>query len=284
MTKIAIFESDDKQTYELGPEGTVVKSLPAGIYDAVPGPFGRRLIVKVEIETDKLVALEEGNTSKVTNDIEAFLSKETKDAFKDYELLYRRGILLYGPPGTGKTSTVIQICKEFVQHHNGLVFLNFPYGDIGNWVSDLRSQDLNPERPVLLIMEELDNILDRYESTILNLLDGEDSIDNFIVLATTNYIDRIDDRIKNRPSRFSTVMEIGYPSADTRRAFLYSRILPQHKKQVNIEELVSQTDGFSIDHLKDLIVSIFCFRLTPETAISKLRSMIKLGEDPLEDQ
>jgi SpoVK/Ycf46/Vps4 family AAA+-type ATPase len=281
MTKVAIFHDKDAESFELGAEGDIVKQLPPGIYNAVPGPFGRRFIYPAEIETDKLVSLENSNTNKVMKDIGQFLSKETRDAFKAYELLYRRGILLYGPPGTGKTSTVVQICREFVAKHNGIVFLSFPFSGIGDWVRDMRSQD--PDRAVLLVMEELDGQLPRHESEILSLLDGEDSVDNFIVLATTNYFDEIPSRIKNRPSRFSTVIEIGYPGIETRRAFLESRILPQHKTQVNIAELAQNTDGMSIDHLKDLIVSIFCFRLTPDAAIQKLKDMIAKGEDDEDD-
>lgn len=282
MTKVAIFHDKDAECFELGAEGDIVKQLPPGIYNAVPGPFGRRFIYPADIETDKLVSLENSNTNKVMKDIGQFLTKETRDAFKAYELLYRRGILLYGPPGTGKTSTVIQICREFVAKYQGLVFLDFPFEGISSWVRDIRSQD--SERAVLLVMEELDGQLPRHESTILSLLDGEDSVDNFIVLATTNYIEEIPSRIKNRPSRFSTVIEIGYPGIETRRAFLESRILPQHKSQVNIGELAQKTEGMSIDHLKDLIVSIFCFRLTPEAAIGKLKEMIARGEADDEDE
>lgn len=277
MTKTAIFHDNENNWFELGTEGDIVKRLPAGIYNALPGPFGRRFIQPAEVETDKLISLENSNTNKVMKDIGQFLSKNTREAFKAYELLYRRGILLYGPPGTGKTSTVIQICREFVDKYQGIAFLDFPLPVIGNWIRDLRSQDA--ERPVLLVMEELDSYFPQQESTVLSLLDGQNSIDNFIVLATTNYIEEVPSRIKNRPSRFSTVIEIGYPGIETRRAFLESKILPQHKKQVNIDELAQKTEGMSIDHLKDLVVSIFCFQLSPNVAIDKLKTMIELGDD-----
>jgi hypothetical protein len=281
MTNTAIFYDQEHENFELGTEGKKIQCLPAGIYHAVQGGFGRRFIMPIQMETDKLVSLENSNTNKVMTDIELFLSKETRDAFKAYELLYRRGILLYGPPGTGKTSTVIQICKQFVSKYNGLVFTRFPFSSISTWIADIRSND--PGRPVMLVMEELDSDLYSHESDILALLDGEDSVDNFIVLATTNYFDKIPSRVKNRPSRFSTVMEIGYPSLNTRQAFLESRILPHHKNQVDITALAEKTEGMSIDHLKDLIVSIFCFRLVPDTAIQKLKDMIAKGEDDEDD-
>jgi DNA polymerase III delta prime subunit len=279
MNNVAIF--DNGYSFELGTEGKIIPKLPAGIYNAVQGAFGRRFFEPADIVTDKLVPVKTKNTVDVLNDISVFLKDETKTAFKDYEMLYRRGILLYGPPGTGKTSAVIQICRHFVKKHNGIVLLEFPYEDIDTWIKDLRSKD--PGRLVVLVMEELDNRLRHHEYSILSLLDGENSVDNLIVLATTNYIDEIPPRIKNRPSRFSLVKEIGYPDMETRLNFLQAKILPKHQELVNVKQLAEKTDGFSVDHLKDLIVSLFCFNIPQDEAISKLREMIKNGEKDDED-
>lgn len=276
-----IFDHNDGQTFELGSEGKKVKQLPAGIYYAEPGSFGRRYFTRVIEEKDKLIQLENNATVEVLKDIRQFLASDTKQSFKDYELLYRRGILLYGPPGTGKTSTVMQISEEFIKNHNGIVLLSFPFSQITSWIQDLRENDT--DRPIMLVIEELDDRLESHESVILNLLDGHSSLDNLIVLATTNYIDEVPSRIKNRPSRFALVKEIGYPNESTRLAFLKERVLPKDQKTLDVKALASATEGFSIDHLKDLIISVCCFKLPVNKAVEKIREMINSDDDSEDD-
>ncbi len=273
MTSGTVLWRNSKSEYELGTKGEEIPTLPAGIYRAVIGAFGRRLIFDNGLfQTDKLITLENSNTQKVIQEIDSFLKLETRQAFLDYELLYRRGILLWGPPGTGKTSTVIQICREFVERYNGIVFISFPINEISGFISEIRTKD--EDRPVMLVMEELDSKLDTNEEDILDLLDGESNIDNLIVLATTNYIDKIPNRVKSRPSRFATVIEIGKPSQATRAAFLHSRIRSEHKNQIDINQIAEITQDFTIDHLKELIVCMFCFRIPPVKAVEKMKEMI----------
>ena len=51
-------------------------------------------------------------------------------------------------------------------------------------------------------------ILDGNESIVKTILDGNSSIDNCIFLAATNYLDKIPEAIRNRPSRFKYVLDI----------------------------------------------------------------------------
>jgi len=47
----------------------------------------------------------------VRNEIDDFIKKEK--LYKEYEIPYKKGILLYGPPGTGKTSLVKSLAFEY---------------------------------------------------------------------------------------------------------------------------------------------------------------------------
>jgi SpoVK/Ycf46/Vps4 family AAA+-type ATPase len=123
---------------------------------------------------------------------------------------------------------------------------------------------------VLAVFEEFDAWMNQSHK-MLSLLDGELQIDNVVFLATTNYIDRIPPRIKNRPSRFATVIEVGTPNAETRKAFLAGKI--GKDENVDINKWVKLTDGMMLDHLKDLIVSVLCIGLPLDEAVEKLKTM-----------
>jgi hypothetical protein len=87
---------------------------------------------------------------------------------------------------------------------------------------------VEPERPIVVILEDIDTIIDRHgESEVLSLLDGENSIDKVVFLATTNYPENLDGRIVNRPSRFDRVVKIGEPSALSRELYLKNSVVPK---------------------------------------------------------
>ena len=102
-------------------------------------------------------------------------------------------------------------------------------------------------------------------------------MNNIFYVATTNYIEDIPQRIRNRPSRFAEVIEIGPPDKELRRAYLLAKI--HEDDVVNIDEWVEKTDGLTIDHLKNLIINVLVLGLPLDDAVEKLRNL----EDDKED-
>lgn len=282
MTKITHVEKVDYNIYEMAGDGDKQPQLPAGIYELMLGAFGRQLWRKTTIVTDKLIPLKNSVAEKTIKEIDQFLTPEVRNMFKDYQLMYRRGLLMYGAPGTGKTSTIVEVARNFVEKQKGIVIMNPRPDLVPLFLGNLRS--VEPDRTVLVVWEELEDHLGRYETNILSMLDGESSVDNVIYLATTNYIDQIPGRIKNRPSRFARRIEIGPPTLEVRETFLNNKILEKHKSLVNIKKLAQDTEGFTIDHLKDLIVSVFCFGQKTDDAVQTMKDMIKADDDESEDE
>lgn len=57
--------------------------------------------------------------------------------------------------------------------------------------------------PCLLIFEDLDSMIDDdNRSYFLNEVDGMDTNDGLLMIATTNHFDKLDPGLSNRPSRF----------------------------------------------------------------------------------
>lgn len=115
-------------------------------------------------------------------------------------------------------------------------------------------------RPCVLVLEDLDSLVtDENRSFFLNQLDGFEHNHGLIVLATTNYADRIDPAIIDRPSRFDRKYHFSLPATTERLNYLRSwqqRLSSETGWQVDeIEAIVNSTDDFSFAYLKELVIS-----------------------------
>lgn len=222
------------------------------------------------INLDELIHLPDSVSDNVVKDIEAFWTKE--EHFRKFGFLWKRGVLLWGPPGSGKTSTLQVISSRIIERGGLSVYVDHP-GRAARGLKLMRS--VEPNRPIVVMLEDLDTIIEMYgESDLLALMDGELQIDNVVFVATTNYPERLDKRLINRPSRFDIVRKIGMPGVDARRTYLQTKNDRLQDQTEELEEWVELTNDFSIAHLKELIVSVEVFEVPLADAVGRLKTMM----------
>jgi len=261
--------------YFFGNPSVSFSKLEAGIYIISVDKSGAVFLDPMSAMTDTLIRLPEFTSEKIIKEVEKFWSPKTKAKFNKRKLVYKRGIILHGKPGVGKSACVAQIMEAEV-NSGGVVFFA-PSPNLLYYVMKCIREIENVDRRCLVVWEEFDSMIDRNESEFLSLLDGEMQIDNVVYLATTNYLDRIPNRFKNRPSRFASIVEVGLPNDATRRAYLENKIYPEDK--INIEDWVKATDGLTIDHIKDLIISVLCLDIPLQEAVDRLTKIDYTKED-----
>ena len=242
--------------------------LPAGFYglgyaDGI-GPILKRL----GVATDQLVSLPDVAIKSLLAEFSVFWARKAE--FEKRGFIHKRGFLLWGPPGAGKTSAVAQMTRRLIADHDGIVL------QIGNpecAQDGLRMiRRIEPERPIVCVMEDIDSLIHRYdEAEYLALLDGEAQVDNVCFLATTNYPERLDRRIIDRPSRFDTIMFVGMPSAEARDIYLRHRAPDLTDRER--AEWVRLSDGFSVAHLKEMIVAVKCIGQALGEVVERLGKM-----------
>lgn len=244
--------------------GEQIEKLPPGMY--VPrfnSQTGDFWLEKMELTTDHIIDLPSPEYSRVTKEIQQFLQPETKTKFLDKGFMYKRSCLLYGEPGTGKTVITNRITRDVINSGGVVIWGDADLALIKHTFKILNN--IQPDDLTMVVFEEFDAIVKRYESELLTLLDGQVQKNNIIYLATTNYLDRIPKRIY-RPGRFSSVIEVKYPIAEARDLYFKIKL----GSQSNHDQLVAYTEGLSIDELKEIVQACYIFDYPIKQEVTRL--------------
>jgi energy-coupling factor transporter ATP-binding protein EcfA2 len=249
-----------------------LQKIPSGLYrcglSESVGPF----LSKIKYDIDDLVVLPESQGEYVISEIRKFWKIERE--FTKRGFTHKRGVLLFGPPGSGKTSTIQLLIELIVKQHDGLaVFVDSPGAAIACLQMVRRSE---PKRHIICLFEDIDALIEKFgEAEYLSLLDGENQIGNIVYVGTTNYFDKLDKRFTDRPSRFDTILEIDYPSAKERRAYLLAKE-PDLAENDDIREWVRETKEMSIAHIKEVIILVKCYGHTLDYATNRVKNLRNL--------
>ena len=243
-------------------------ALPSGLYRCGVSPNVGPVLHQITVETDNLLELPDEDSSAIVAEFEKFWTLESE--FRKRGFLMKRGFLLWGPPGSGKTSTVHLLVKKLIANSGGIIIVVENPHDAAQCLQMARQ--IEPKRPMIAIMEDLDALIERFgENQFLALLDGEAQVDNIVFVASTNYPERLDRRFVDRPSRFDTVRYIGMPSAAARRVYLQTK--EPSLKGEELDAWVKSSEGFSIAHLKEMIIAVRCFGQPLAEVTERLEAM-----------
>ena len=244
-------------------DSTPEAPVPAGLYVLTHNNDHGTGIEAYEVSADEYMELS-AHSGHIMADIDFFLSNG--DKWKGIGLLHRRGILIYGPQGTGKTLLVehlVEIYKEktrtiFVPSHMTAGSLRAIKGAL---------DDL----PTVFVFEEICSCADsdRHVTQLLAFLDGEDSWDHSLVIATTNYPEKLPRNVVDRPGRFDRIYKMDTPEKETRRQYL-AHMMPA-LPEAEIEDMASDTKGLSLAYLKELVVAMAIYGKTARETISEFR-------------
>lgn len=283
--KNTLNENDVRQTAsqwsimdgKIFPVADTFPKLDAGYYTIHTSQQLGIYFVKEKIELNKLYRLPNKATDLVMNDISKFWTLE--ETYKKYQRVFRRNYLLYSAPGTGKTSLINLMCQDLIDNYNGIVFSLSTSGEIELFPDAVKMiRKVEPERRIIAVIEDIDTFTEsstQLNTLILNILDGNMKLSNIVTIATTNHIEMMESRYTNRPSRFDRVVEFPLPNPESRRMFIEKTVLPEDLDKINLDDWVEKTEGFTIDHINELILLFFVFQHTEEESFETLYSMTK---------
>lgn len=260
------------------PTTHTIPTLPSDCYDIYSNNDGI-FVVKALKPSGLILELPGMRSEYIINSIENFWNSEN-----DYKLgnefviggaSFKGGMMIWGPPGGGKSSTIKIVTKKLVEERKGVVFYASEAPTVlMEFLKDFST--VEPDRKCIVILEDFDSLIKRYgDHVYLEILDSAKSINNVYFIATTNYPELLDPRIYNRPGRFSRVVKVGLPGDKARETYLKA-ILKNHR---DVEEIVNNTEGFTIDHLTQLINSVYREKNELSGEIQRLRALFKAPKD-----
>lgn len=195
-------------------------------------PYGSDKLGELDSNEEPEIALDKHLYDDIEKDIEDMLINNRQ----------KSGCLLYGKAGTGKTRLVKYFAQKY-KLHIYTIYLNPDYSN-----KDILMMFNSIPKKCIVLFEDFDSYFDKREcvlknnsikftfDAIINALDGiYNDYHQVLFVMTANDINKIDDSIKHRSSRFKFVREITLPSYERRLHILGK------------ESLAVLTEGMTLD-------------------------------------
>ena len=262
---------------EFLPSYQTIDGVPSGVYEIVyNSKIGNDVLRKQPFKTDELYSLPSDEIIDILSDIDNFWNM--RDQYEKYKFIHKRGILMFGEPGCGKSGIIQMVSKNIIER-GGIVINIKDEDDVERFSSFIPSfREIEPTRPLIVLLEDIDSIAGEHSYSVgklLNILDGVKQIENVVYIATTNYPEKLQERITNRPSRFDRRYKVELPNSEIRKCFIENKLNEEDLSKIDIEEWVKRTEGMSLSHLKEVVISVIIMGRTFEETIENLEGLKK---------
>lgn len=223
--------------------------------------------VKIDVSTDRetIKSYTFPDKDKLDNLFESFFNKNVVQKVKELGFYHKVGVLLYGKEGTGKSTIIKSYAYKVLENHNGLVFYFTSNQYVNKCWEFIRKIREIQDNPIVVIFEEMDMYVQKTpevpEGYLKTILDGNNSIDNCIILGATNYIDTIPKAIKDRPSRFKYVLNIEGIHSEEEILEILSPMISDICSKDEIKEYSYMLKGETLDSIKQFAMDkIMCLQ------------------------
>lgn len=238
--------------------------LEAGVYHTWRDYEGVTHFDRKAIRSDEILRFEDSRYNEIINEINAFW--DLKETYEELGLTHKRGVLMYGSPGAGKSVLIKQVVEDAVNSDHIVLYPKSLDG-LATIIREFR--DVEPDRQLLVVLEDVDGLIQYNEHSLLELFDGDDMVGNVCYLATTNYPDRLPARVM-RSGRFDTKLEVKNPPKSGRIAYLKKK-LEGRATDDEIASYADLTENFSFAQMREFVASAFAHKQSPLDAVARIR-------------
>jgi len=184
---------------------------------------------------------------------------KTPEKFEKLGITPPKAILLYGPPGCGKTLLARAVATEseanFISIKGPEVFSKW----VGESEKAIREvfRKARLSSPSIIFLDEVDaiaprrgmsmadsGVTERVVSQLLTEMDGLTPIERIVIIGATNRPELLDPAIM-RPGRFEVMLYVPPPDEASRLQILKIHTGKMPLKEVSLEEIAKETEGYS---------------------------------------
>lgn len=234
------------------------------------------VLIPVSIQDTNAPIFDDNIIESMEKDTNTFFEK--RDFFLNNpieSIAHKRGIFMIGKPGNGKTTFIKHFLSKTTKPMGRYGIIIDCSDGFDSSVGKYLQAVLGTKEKVI-VLEDMDSIAENayQRASLLNFIDGVESMDKTLFIATSNHPEKLDEAILNRRSRFDKKYFIDLPSEPMREKFL-ARFFPDmgdETKKVNAKK----TEGFSGADFKEIFVLQNLQDITVEEAIKQLHEQINM--------
>lgn len=220
----------------------VVKSVKPGLYNLEIQHsmfFGTSIYIERNDRYANSTPINTGVYGETLSFIDKFMSTDMFDIRDEMGMMHKVGMIFNGKIGTGKTFLAGQIAEKLAKEHNALALIMKGEPDIPlhALVDTMRVED--PDRLIVLILDEYEKH-NNGNDHMLHFLDGKDSRNNVIVIATVNTTTGIPKEIKDRRGRIEKIFNFTVKSKDVVKRIIENVLPDKYKKYISMDGLVQE--------------------------------------------
>lgn len=203
------------------------------------------------------------------------------ELYKKNNITIKRGILMEGEPGTGKTLVAKALCNQIDSTFIWVTADDVIYPEDISFIYNM-ARELSP---TIILFEDIDYIgkrraneggsYDKITGELLNQMDGVESNEGIITLASSNYPKALDKALRNRPGRFDIRVRFELPDEDLRRRMLDKFLSKTDISGLKIDSLVEQTSGYTGAYIKELVLSSIMLAIEDKSVLEDGTAVLK---------
>ncbi len=210
ISSVLYFEKDHRVIFHSNNVKEIRKDFKPGFYQFSLDHENNILCSTVAMDEIHTPYRSETNDEIIKGVMAFFSSRKLKKQINMMGFPHKMGVLLYGRPGTGKTTLLNYISHLLFEQQNAIIMMCSSDDSVEASIAMAKSIREIQTNPIIFIMDEFERFVANAarEAKIKTFLDGNDSIDNCLVLGATNYISNIPESIGKRESRIRIMKEI----------------------------------------------------------------------------
>lgn len=199
------------------------------------------------------VLLPNGLAEEIRANVDAFFHPQTRSRYKELNVPYKRGFIFAGPPGCGKTLTL----KALANSVRATFVVLQARKEVDESALERAFYVAKKHEPTVMVFEDIDRLVRSKNiavSHFLNIMDGLRVMEGILVIATSNYPEKLDQALLHRPSRFDRLWRFSLPNEELRYSLLKKKGSTYFSDDA-LKRVAASSSGFSMAYVQEIVVN-----------------------------